>query len=187
MANKVPCFITGKKPEVERVYFSDKDWRKILNSVSISFVDVIIVSADGKFLLGKRAIDPFKGMWCFPGGVINAFEEPGETCSREIEEELGLKYESERFDYLDLPYMTMACDGDETRHDSAWPHMLLLSVTEMFKAEDITDNYEHTSLKWFDSFSFHKDIDFVNTNFPEYVQYLANRIIERKVLKRHLH
>ena len=33
-----------------------------------------IIEGDGKILLTKRNIEPFKGYWCLPGGHIEYFE-----------------------------------------------------------------------------------------------------------------
>lgn len=56
--------------------------------------DCVIFGFDGvsiKVLLIQRGIDPFKGLWAFPGGFIK-IDETAEACAlRELEEETGLK------------------------------------------------------------------------------------------------
>jgi len=43
-----------------------------------------------RLLLVKRRNDPFKGLWAFPGGFVNKFEEPSDACIREVREETGI-------------------------------------------------------------------------------------------------
>ena len=50
-----------------------------------------VIIRDGKLLLLKRATEPFKGMWDFPGGYMDARETPLETVRREVSEELGVE------------------------------------------------------------------------------------------------
>jgi 8-oxo-dGTP diphosphatase len=45
---------------------------------------------DGKVLLVKRGIEPFKGWWDIPGGFLEAGEHPRDGMLREVHEETGL-------------------------------------------------------------------------------------------------
>ncbi|MDP9467473.1 MAG: NUDIX domain-containing protein [Chloroflexota bacterium] len=45
---------------------------------------------DGKLLLVRRAIDPWRGCWDIPGGFCEADEHPWQTVVREVREEVGL-------------------------------------------------------------------------------------------------
>ena len=49
-----------------------------------------LVVQDGKVLLGRRCIEPFKGWWDVPGGFLEPWEHPAEGVVREIAEETGL-------------------------------------------------------------------------------------------------
>lgn len=59
-----------------------------------SFLHVVgaaIVSGDGRCLAARRAAHvPNPGFWEFPGGKVEAGEEPRRALEREIDEELGL-------------------------------------------------------------------------------------------------
>jgi 8-oxo-dGTP diphosphatase len=49
-----------------------------------------LVTRDGRLLLVRRAIDPWRGYWDIPGGFCEADEHPRETVTREVREEVGL-------------------------------------------------------------------------------------------------
>jgi len=50
-----------------------------------------IIERNGKILLEKRSIEPFKGYWCLPGGHIEFYETVEHAIKREVREETGLK------------------------------------------------------------------------------------------------
>ena len=55
--------------------------------------DCVIFGFDGvsiKVLLVKRGIEPYKGMWAFPGGFMSINETAEECAKRELREETGL-------------------------------------------------------------------------------------------------
>lgn len=49
-----------------------------------------LVVRDGRVLLGRRGIEPFKGYWDTPGGFLEPWEHPTEGAVRELREETGL-------------------------------------------------------------------------------------------------
>lgn len=54
-----------------------------------STVDAIVFN-EGKVLLVKRGIEPYKGMWALPGGYVEWDETTEESTARELREETGL-------------------------------------------------------------------------------------------------
>ncbi len=48
---------------------------------------------DGRVLLGRRAREPFVGVWEIPGGFVDRGEHPVEAAVRELREELGIGVE----------------------------------------------------------------------------------------------
>jgi 8-oxo-dGTP diphosphatase len=52
---------------------------------------------DGRVLLTRRGLDPFKGFWDIPGGFLDEGEDPLDGLRRELREETGLEVEPERF------------------------------------------------------------------------------------------
>jgi 8-oxo-dGTP diphosphatase len=52
-----------------------------------------LVVRNGKVLLIRRAIEPFRHHWDIPGGFCEVDEHPTETAIREVREETGLEIE----------------------------------------------------------------------------------------------
>jgi ADP-ribose pyrophosphatase YjhB (NUDIX family) len=50
-----------------------------------------LIVKDGKVLLVKRAVEPFKNYWDIPGGFLEAGEHPRDGMLREVREELGVE------------------------------------------------------------------------------------------------
>lgn len=50
-----------------------------------------IIIRDGKILLVRRSIEPYKDEWCLPGGFVEYDERAEEALIREVGEETGLK------------------------------------------------------------------------------------------------
>jgi 8-oxo-dGTP diphosphatase len=50
----------------------------------------VILVRDGRVLLGRRAVEPSKGLWDIPGGFLNPWELPDEAAARELLEETSL-------------------------------------------------------------------------------------------------
>ncbi|AEJ18230.1 8-oxo-dGTP diphosphatase MutT [Gracilinema caldarium] len=61
-------------------------------------VTAAVILHDGKVLIAQRALDKkLAGKWEFPGGKIEPGETPEACLIREIQEELGVTIEVERF------------------------------------------------------------------------------------------
>lgn len=53
----------------------------------------VLVVDEGKVMLTKRAVDPYKDWWDLPGGFMENGEDPIEGAKRELLEETGLHIE----------------------------------------------------------------------------------------------
>lgn len=48
----------------------------------------VVIEVDGGVVLGRRAIEPGRGLWCLPGGFVNDDEDPWDAAARECTEEI---------------------------------------------------------------------------------------------------
>ena len=49
----------------------------------------VVVETENGVVLGRRAIEPGRGLWCLPGGFVNDDESPEGGAERECLEEIG--------------------------------------------------------------------------------------------------
>jgi ADP-ribose pyrophosphatase YjhB (NUDIX family) len=57
----------------------------------------IVEDDQGRVLLGRRAVEPYRGLWDTPGGYLHELEHPLDGLRRELLEETGLTVEPTRF------------------------------------------------------------------------------------------
>ena len=69
----------------------------------------VLVVDDGKVMLTRRAVEPFKDWWDLPGGFMENGEDPIEGAKRELLEETGLHIEV--VDLLDVEVDKYGDDG----------------------------------------------------------------------------
>jgi colanic acid biosynthesis protein WcaH len=66
-------------------------YAQIVNSMPIPCVDLLVEDEQGRVLLVKRASEPAKGHWWFPGGRIHYLETRAQAASRKLREECRLE------------------------------------------------------------------------------------------------
>ncbi|MDZ7360949.1 MAG: NUDIX hydrolase [candidate division KSB1 bacterium] len=71
-----------------------------------------VIIRNGKVLLMKRAYEPFKNHWDYPGGFLESGENPQEGLRREVVEELKINVEI--IDFLGIYPDTYGPEGDAT-------------------------------------------------------------------------
>lgn len=57
----------------------------------------LVEDDEGRLLLGRRAVEPYRGLWDTPGGYLHEHEHPLEGLRRELLEETGLVVEPTAF------------------------------------------------------------------------------------------
>lgn len=57
----------------------------------------VCIDDEGRVLLGRRALEPDKGLWDLPGGFVDEHEHPLDALRRELREETGLEIEPLEF------------------------------------------------------------------------------------------
>lgn len=60
-------------------------------------VSALVEDGDGRVLLARRAVEPYRGLWDPPGGFLEEGEHPEDGLRRELLEETGLRCEPVRF------------------------------------------------------------------------------------------
>ncbi len=87
----------------EKSRLTDEEYKFIFSRVVRLCLDFIIVK-ENKILLAKREIDPQKGKWSLPGGMIRYNETIDEAVKRIIKGELGLKLKEKKLvGYIESP------------------------------------------------------------------------------------
>jgi 8-oxo-dGTP diphosphatase len=103
----------------------------------IATVAAIIKNDEGKILLTRRNIEPFKDQWCLPGGHIDENEKALDAVIREAKEETGLDLEAEFFAY-----------ADEILPEYDW-HAVVLVFAGKGRGELAVQEREVTDIGWF--------------------------------------
>lgn len=92
---------------------------------------------DSKILLARRNINPFKNLWCLPGGHIDKFELARDAIQREVKEEVGVNFDGIFFKYFDE---IIPSDGI---------HAVVLAFIGLAQGEIVKETPEVSEIKWF--------------------------------------
>lgn len=75
-----------KRDDHERLCCTQCGW---VHYVGPALAAAAILENEGRICLVRRAWEPGKGLWTFPGGFVDLEENPVEAARREVEEETG--------------------------------------------------------------------------------------------------
>ena len=100
----------------------------------------LVVDAQGRVLLARRAIDPDKGKWDLPGGFLEEGEDPRAAVKRELEEEAALEIDPHAF--FDV-VVDRYGDGPDAQHTLNLYWLCSVVSGEPTPADDVDE------LSWF--------------------------------------
>jgi colanic acid biosynthesis protein WcaH len=73
------------------MHIPENIYAQIVHLMPIPCVDLLVEDLEGRILLIKRANDPAKGQWWFPGGRVHYLETRMQAAERKLKEECGLE------------------------------------------------------------------------------------------------
>lgn len=92
---------------------SQEDFEKSFKYAPRVALNILVKNKQGEILLTKRAIEPEKGSWHYPGGFILKGETLNKCFERISSKELGIKLDSKKMKLLGV-YENI--EGDERGH-----------------------------------------------------------------------
>ena len=115
----------------------DDLYQQILQVMPRPCVD-LVVKCNGEILMLKRRIDPMKGYWALPGGMVNKGENMSEAAIRKADEELGVKVlESE-----------LKLVGIVNHYHFARQDIAITFAVSVSEKPDIKIDYQHREYRW---------------------------------------
>lgn len=122
-------------------WIPDDLYQTILQVVPRCCADVVVKCGDEVLLLQRR-IDPLKGFWALPGGMIYKGEMLAAAAARVARDELGIQVDTTAFRCVGVAnfYADMYM-----RHDICLTYLL-----ELPEKPEIEIDYQHRAYRWFD-------------------------------------
>jgi len=128
----------------EKRRLTDKEYKFIFSRAPRLCLDFVIVKG-GRVLLAKRAIDPYKGKWHLPGGMVRREESLVEASGRIINSELGVRpFGNRLLGFMEFP--------DEVNKNGLHVHSVSLVFLTKIKDEKITKNDQSEEVNFFQNF-----------------------------------
>jgi len=132
--------------------------------------DVCFIRKDRKVLLLRRSKKPLKGRWTGVGGKTKFFEEPMESCLREVKEETGLDIE---------PKLAGIITTINKAEGSKW--ILFVYVADGYRGE--LKQSREGILEWVDEEKlYEKDLAFIRASLPYILCRERKGIITGKII-----
>lgn len=73
------------------MHIPDQIYSQIVHLMPIPCVDLLVEDENGRILMIKRANEPAKGQWWFPGGRVQFLETRAQAARRKLKEECSLE------------------------------------------------------------------------------------------------
>lgn len=127
----------------------DSLWGDVQDSVVIVTSDTIVL-CEGNILLGKRKIEPAKGLWWIFGGKILPGESIEESAARNLQRELGLAIDDSRFIPLGTWCSVVWSRREQPPQDHGVHNVILPTFLALAPAEkdSIRLDKDHSELQW---------------------------------------
>ncbi|MBU3669041.1 MAG: NUDIX domain-containing protein [Candidatus Taylorbacteria bacterium] len=129
--------------EEPKFWLSDEDYKNIFSKVPRVCIDLLIKDSSGRILLSLRNIEPYKGLWHLPGGMIYKGESMEDAAARIALKETGLIVKFEKV--LKVGELLEENRIDYTQH-------VILLITEVTVIEgELKKDFQSSELSFFDS------------------------------------
>lgn len=109
----------------------------------------VIVSADKKYLFGKRKVTPGKGLWAAAGGHLEYKEKTSDCIRREIAEETGLPLDT--LEQYVLNFRTFSEEIEKDCHYITLYYVMYLASTAENTPVKNTEPHKCEGWKWWDA------------------------------------
>lgn len=127
----------------KKQYLTDEEYKLIYERVVRFCLDFIIVRG-GEILLVKRDIEPCKGYWSLPGGVVRYKESIDQAMQRILKSEIGLKPLSKKLlGYMEFP--------DEVNQGGVQTHSVSLVFLTVLEEGEISGGAQAREVRFFKS------------------------------------
>lgn len=100
-----------------------------------------LIHRRGRLLVVKRAAEPNRGVWAFPGGRVEPGETPEEAAVREAKEEVGLDVELEGL-FAVVTYKSRELGGGR------WPQIVAVDYLARPRRGRVKLNGESLAFRW---------------------------------------
>jgi len=132
--------------------------------------DVCFIRKESKILLLRRVKEPLKGKWTGVGGKTQFYEEPLESCAREVKEETGLDVQ---------PELAGVITTINIAKHTKW--LLFTYVANSFKGE--LKQSKEGILEWVDEKKLYKrDLAFIRVALPYMLDRKRKDLITGKII-----
>lgn len=100
-----------------------------------------VIRCNGRVLLVQRGREPLKGVWSFPGGLVESGETLKEAAYRELEEETGIK--AQFYGYEDRREIIKKDDHGKTIH-----HYVLTVFLGEYVSGEASPGGDAAAVRW---------------------------------------
>ncbi len=133
-------FVNLNSMEIKRL--TDEEYKFIFERVPRLCLDFVVVK-DGKVLLAKRDIQPSKGLWALPGGMVRYGESVNDATDRIIKGELGCKILEKNM----VGFMEFL---DEINKDGIHVHSISIVFLAKLKDNNIVGSEQAKEVRFFE-------------------------------------